>query len=70
MSDKDVAVLKNLRGNLYYADSYMRDEMSELVIFDKGRPGEPLFHGILDNLRKLEHQVSNLIDRYGGRYGD
>ena len=50
MSEKDINVLKTLLGTLYKADDYLREEMSEHIIFDKGKEDEPIYHNILQEL--------------------
>lgn len=65
MSEKDINVLKTLLGTLYKADDYLREEMSEHIIFDKGKEDEPIYHNILQELRELEKNLAKLIGKYG-----
>lgn len=64
MNKKDIDIIKELRGNLYRADDYMRDEMSERVIFDHGKPDTVMFDHILGLMRELEFELSRLITKY------
>ena len=64
MDKKDINIIKGLRGNLYHVDDYMRDEMSELVIFDPGKPDAVTFDRILGLMRELESELSKLITKY------
>lgn len=64
MNKKDINTIKGLRGNLYSADNYMRDEMSERVIFDRGKPDAETFDHILGLMRELEFELSRLIIKY------
>lgn len=65
MNKKDIDTIKGLRGNLYRADDYMRDEMSERAIFDPGKPDAVTFDHILRLMRELELELSRLITKYG-----
>ena len=67
MNEKDIAMLKNLRGIIYYSYEYMREEMSEYVIFDKGKPDQQIFDDIFNDLARLGQQVSVLIEKYEKR---
>ena len=64
MSDKDIRELKAFRGATYRIDNYLRDEMSEYAIFDKGEEDEPVFHRVLNGLREIESDISILIKKY------
>lgn len=64
MNKKDIDTIKGLRGNLYRADDYMRDEMSERAIFDPGKPDAVTFDHILGLMRELESELSKLIKKY------
>ena len=64
MNERDIAMLKNLRGTIYYSYDYMREEMSEHVIFGKGKPDQQIFDDTLNDLVKLGQQVSILIKKY------
>lgn len=64
MDKKDIDTIKGLRGNLYRADDYMRDEMSERAIFDSGKPDAAAFDYILGLMRELEDELSRLIIKY------
>lgn len=64
MNEKDISTIKGLRGTLYRADDYMRDEMSERVIFDSGKPDAVTFDHILGLMRELEFELSRLIIKY------
>ena len=64
MNEKDINTIKGLRGNLYRADDYMRDEMSERAIFDPGKPDAVTFDHILRLMRELEFELSRLIKKY------
>lgn len=64
MNKKDIDIIKGLRGNLYHADDYMRDEMSERVIFAPGKPDATTFDHILKLMRELEFELSRLIIKY------
>lgn len=67
MTDEDISMLKSLRGTIYYSHDYLCNEMSEHVIFDKGKPDRELFDAIVDDLRRLGPQVTILIKKYDGR---
>lgn len=67
MNERDIAMLKNLRGTIYYSNDYMREEMSEHVIFDKGKPDQQIFDDILNDLTRLGQQISILIKKYERR---
>ena len=67
MTDEDISMLKSLRGTIYYSHDYLCTEMSEHVIFDKGKPDRKLFDAIVDDLRRLGPQVTILIKKYDGR---
>lgn len=64
MNERDIAMLKNLRGTIYYSYDYMREEMSEHVIFDKSKPDQQIFDDTLNDLVKLGQQVSILVKKY------
>lgn len=64
MNKKDIDTIKGLRGNLYRADNYMRDEMSERAIFDPGKTDAVTFDRILGLMRELESELSRLIIKY------
>lgn len=72
MNENDINTIKGLRGNLYHADDYMRDEMSERAIFDSGKPDAVKFDHILGLMRELESELSRLIIKYDkkGENGD
>ena len=67
MNERDIAMLKNLRGIIYYSYEYMREEMSEYVIFDKGKPDQQIFDDTFNDLARLGQQVSILIKKYEKR---
>lgn len=64
MNEKDIAMLKNLRGTIHYSYEYMREKMSEYVIFDKGKPDQQIFDDTFNDLARLGQQVSVLIKKY------
>lgn len=72
MNEKDISTIKGLRGSLYHADDYMRDEMSERAIFDSSKPDAVMFDHILGLMRELELELSRLITKYDkkGENGD
>lgn len=67
MNERDIAILKNLRGTICHSYEYMREEMSEYVIFDKGKPDQQIFDDIFNDLVRLGQQVSILIKKYEKR---
>ena len=67
MNERDISMLKNLRGTIYYSYEYMREKMSEYVIFDKGKPDQQIFDDTFNDLAKLGQQVSILIKKYEKR---
>lgn len=67
MNERDIAMLKNLRGTIYYSYDYMREEMSEHVIFDKGKSDQQIFDDIFNDLVRLGQQISILIKKYERR---
>jgi len=67
MNERDIAMLKNLRGTIYYSYGYMREKMSEYVIFDKGKPDQQIFDDTFNDLARLGQQVSVLIKKYEKR---
>lgn len=67
MNERDIAMLKNLRGTIYHSYEYMRKEMSEYVIFDKGKPDQQIFDDTFNDLARLGQQVSILIKKYEKR---
>ncbi len=67
MNERDIAMLKNLRGIIYYSYEYMREEMSAYVIFDKGKPDQQIFDDTFNDLARLGQQVSILIKKYEKR---
>lgn len=67
MTDEDISMLKSLRGAIYYSHDYLCNEMSEHVIFDKGKPDRELFDAIVNDLRRLGPQVTILIKKYDRR---
>jgi hypothetical protein len=67
VNERDMAMLKNLRGTIYYSYEYMREEMSEYVIFDKGKPDQQIFDDTFNDLGRLGRQVSILIKKYEKR---
>lgn len=60
-------MLKNLLGTIYHSYEYMREEMSEYVIFDKGKPDQQIFDDTFNDLARLGQQVSILIKKYEKR---
>lgn len=50
MNKEDISTLKSFRGNLEYADRYMREEMSERVIFDGDKPDRLILDNILGHI--------------------
>ena len=67
MNERDIVMLKNLRGTIYYSYEYMREKMSEYVIFDKGKPDQQIFDDTFNDLARLGQQVSVLIKKYEKR---
>ena len=67
MNERDIAMLKNLRGTIYHSYEYMREKMSEYVIFDKGKPDQQIFDDTVNDLSRLGQQVSVLIKKYEKR---
>ena len=67
MNERDIAMLKNLRGTIYHSYEYMREERSEYVIFDKGKPDQQIFDDTFNDLARLGQQVSILIKKYEKR---
>lgn len=67
MNERDIAMLKNLHGTIYHSYEYMREEMSEYVIFDKGKPDQQIFDDTFNDLARLGQQVSILIKKYEKR---
>lgn len=67
MNERDIVMLKNLRGTIYYSYEYMREKMSEYVIFDKGKPDQQIFDDTFNDLVRLGQQVSILIKKYEKR---
>ena len=67
MNERDIVMLKNLRGTIYYSYEYMREKMSEYVIFDKGKPDQQIFDDTFNDLARVGQQVSILIKKYEKR---
>ena len=65
MDDKDVNVLKTLYGTIWKTEEYMKEEMSELVIFDKWEEDEPVFYEILEKCEELRDSIGKITRKYG-----
>lgn len=65
MRDKDVNVLKTLYGAIWKTEELMKEDMSELAIFDKGEEDEPVFYEILERCEALRDSIGKLTRKYG-----